>query len=222
MSAMAKGSRGKVNRKKIFSYVVVFLLVGGLLLGAMGGFFDFLWGGKNLAFPAGEDEFVLNLKKQADYLEKDCRRNPGDGEKQTTLGSIYFELAMYYQGLGREKEGKDYAGKSLKLLLPAAEEGLLEPFTVLKIALLAAFVEKDESSAEKYFLETLKLQDDYPEAHFYYGLFLASQERVPEAKNHWENVLQQVEEDSFWGREAQHYLQIYTEEDEEQETGFNE
>ena len=68
----------------------------------------------------------------------------------------------------------------------------------LRIALLAAFIQNDEPLAEKYFRNTLELQEDYPEAHFYYGIFLLSQEREEEAQEHWEKVLQQAEEDSPW------------------------
>lgn len=209
---MIGGKKGKTSRKKVLSYVIVFLLVGGLLLSTTAGVFDFLWGKKNLAYPAEEDEFILNLEKQAGLLEKSYRDDPGDPEKQTALGNLYYELAVYYWGQGSE-EGKKYAEKSMDLLLPLAEKGLREPSVTLKIALLAASIEKDGFQAEKYFRETLTLQDDYPEAHFYYGVFLASQDRVVEARLHWENVLKQVEKDSFWALEAQHCLEIYAEED---------
>ena len=211
---MFRSKKGKASRKKFFSYAIVFLLVGGLLLGAMAGFFDFLWGGKNLANPIEGDEFARNLKEQADLLEKSYRENPDDLEKKAVLGSIYYELAMYYWGQGQDaEEEENYAEKSMALLLPAAEGGLQEPALTLKIALLAAFIEEDDARAEKYFRETLSMQDDYPEAHFYYGLFLASQDRVTEAKVHWKNVLQQVEEDSSLAREAQLCLEIYAGDD---------
>lgn len=213
---MFRGKKSKADRKKFISYTVVFLLVGGLLLSATAGFFDFLWGRKNPGYLAEEDEFILNLEKQASLLEKSCRENPDDLEKQAVLGSIYYELAIYLWGQGLE-EGKRYAGKSLGLLLPVVEGGLQEPSITLKIALLTAFIEGDDSRAEKYFLETLTLQDDYPEAHFYYGLFLASLERAEEAKVHWENVLQQTEEDSFLAGEARRNLQIYAEMDSSQQ-----
>ncbi len=215
---MIRSKKGKAARKKLFSYIIIFLLVGGLLLSVTAGFFDFLWGRKNLAYPAEEDEFALNLKQQADFLEESLRKNPGDLEKQAALGSTYYELAMYYWGQGLE-EGKIYAGKSLELLLPVVEGDLREPFFTLKIALLAAFIEKDDFQAEKYFRETLELQDDYPEAHFYYGLFLASQERAAEAQTHWESVLQQVEEDSPLAQAARRYLQVNAEKDSSKEKG---
>jgi len=207
---MFKGKKGKVTRKKIFSYVIVFLLVGGLLLSVTVGFFDFLWGRKNLANSREEDEMLLSLQKQVGFLEESWREDPADLEKQVALGGAYYDLAMYCWGQG-QKEGEKYAKKSQELLQSAVEGGLREPAAILQMALLAAFIAKDDLQAEKYFQETIKLQDDYPEAHFYYGLFLASCERVAEAQIHWESVLRQAEEDSPLAGAARGYLQVYAE-----------
>ena len=213
---MIRSKKGKAARRKLFSYIIIFLLVGGLLLSVTAGFFDFLWGRKNLTYPTEENEFVLNLKKQASLLEESLRENPGDLEKQAALGSVYYELAMYYWSQGLE-EGKIYTEKSQELLLPAAEGGLREPLVTLKIALLAAFIEKDDFLAEKYFRETLELQDDYPEAHFYFGLFLASQERGRGQNSLGECSTAGGRRFSF-GPEAR-YLQVYAEKDSSKEKG---
>ena len=104
---MLRNKKSKINRKKLLSIVVVLLLVGGLLLSATVGFFDFFGGDRNLASSTGDDEFILSLKQQADSLEETLKKDPDDSEKQAALGSIYYELAMYYwsQGL-QEKIGR--------------------------------------------------------------------------------------------------------------------
>ena len=209
---MVKNKKGKVARKKLFSILIILLLVGGVLLSATAGFFDFLWGKGNMASSTGDDEYILSLKKQAGFLEESLRGNSVDLEKQAALGNIYYELAMYYWGQGSE-EKEVYAAKSKELLLQVVEGGLREPLVTLRIALLAAFIQNDEPLAEKYFRNTLELQEDYPEAHFYYGIFLLSQEREEEAQEHWEKVLQKAEEDSPLAAEVQRYLQVYDERD---------
>lgn len=218
VNGMNRGKKGKAARKKLFSSAIIFLLVGGLLLSVTAGFLDFLGGGKKLAYPPEEDEFAAGLEEQAALLERAWQEDPADAGKQAALGSAYYELAMYYQGRGLQ-EGKKYARKGLALLLPVAEGGAEESSVTLKIALLSAFIEKDALQAEKYFLETLALQENYPEAHFYYGLFLASRERDAEARMHWGIVLQQVEEGSPLAQAARQYLQFYAEKDGVEEEG---
>lgn len=208
---MFGGKKSKAARKKILSSLVVLLLVGGLLLSATMGFFDFLWGKENtVSFT--DDEYISALKKQAGLLEQTLETNPGDLEKQADLGNIYYELAMYYLNRGSE-EKEVYAVKSRESFLKAVKGGLRKPFVTLRIALLSAFIQDDEHLAEKYFKDTLELQDDYTEAHFYYGIFLLSREREEEARHHWEKALQFVEQGSPLEAEIQHYLQIYAEAD---------
>lgn len=161
-----------------------------------------------MASSPGDDEYVLSLKQQADILEEALAGDPADSEKKAVLGDIYYELAMYCWGRGlQEKEA--YAAKSKNLLLQAGEEVFPEPAANLKIALLAAFILNDEILAEEYFQNTLKLQEDYPEAHFYYGVYLSSQEKVEKALKHWEKVLQLEEEDSPLAAEALRFLLHY-------------
>ena len=100
---MVKNKKGKVARKKLFSILIILLLVGGVLLSATAGFFDFLWGKGNMASSTGDDEYILSLKKQAGFLEESLRGNSVDLEKQAALGNIYYELAMYYWGQGSMK-----------------------------------------------------------------------------------------------------------------------
>lgn len=165
-----------------------------------------------MASSPGDDEYILGLIQQADFWEQALAEAPGDLEKETVLGGIYYELAMYYWSQGLQDK-ENYALKSKKHLLQVCQGGSREPAVTLKIALLAAFILNNESLAEEYFQNTLKLQADNPEAHFYYGVFLSSRDEVEVALKHWEKVLQLVEKDSPLAAEAQRYLLHYNEAD---------
>jgi cytochrome c-type biogenesis protein CcmH/NrfG len=204
--------KGKVYRKKLLSIVVIALLVGGLLLSATAGFFDFLGGKRNMASSPGDDEYILSLKEQAEILEKALQGDPADLENKAALGSIYYDLAMHCWGRGLQ-EKETFAVKSKKFLLQVIAEDPLESAATLKIALLAAFILNDETLAEKYFQNSFELQEDNPEAHFYYGVYLFSREKGEEARKHWEKVLLLAEKGSPLATKAQRFLLQYNETD---------
>jgi Tfp pilus assembly protein PilF len=52
--------------------------------------------------------------------------------------------------------------------LEALDDGLKEPGVTLNVALLA-LLKGDETQAEKYFKETLELEETNPDAHLYLG-----------------------------------------------------
>ena len=211
-----KSKRIKSAFRKYFYVFMALLLVGGLIVSATAGLFNF-YSGNLFSSAEEEDDYLAALKQLAASLEESLQESPGDTKKKAELASAYFELAMYYSGQGPEGEDKEgYAAKSRALLLEAVEEGLLEPWVTYRIALLA-LLQKDDAQAEEYLKKTLELDENLSEAHFYYAAFLSARERADEAREHWEKVLELEEEGSYLAQTAEYYLNQQEEEQKKQQ-----
>jgi len=194
--------------KKYIVLLVALLLIGGLLLGAVVGIIDYVALGEE-PVPSGVDDYIIFLEQQAAGLEEALSESPGDIELQARLGSIYYELAMHYWQEG-DPGGAAFAAKSKEVLLEAVKGGTDDPQLTMRLALLCFFQEEDEQ-AEEYFQMTLHLDEDNPEAHLYYGIFLSSQGLDNRAAVHLRKVLQLVEEESYLGQTARLYLELQEE-----------
>ncbi|HQE26100.1 MAG TPA: hypothetical protein PKZ70_08840, partial [Candidatus Atribacteria bacterium] len=72
MSVMKTGKKktGRLARRKIVYLIIALMLVGGLVLSATYGLFNYFFGGGKLAYQAGGDEYLYGLLQQAAELEK--------------------------------------------------------------------------------------------------------------------------------------------------------
>lgn len=196
----------KAALRHILYLSVALLLIAGLVLTAVLGFVDF-WAGNEDSSPAQEvNEYLSFLEQWASSLEAVLAEDPDNPELQVELGSVYFEIAIFFWEEGKGDKGDEYAAKSEDLLLKAMEDGYQKPYVALRIALLNFYRGKD-SQAERYFLAALNMDEESPETHFYYGFFLSSLQRHEEARKHFKEVLLLTGEDDYLAEAARHYLE---------------
>lgn len=209
MSVKKTGKKriSKLARKKIIYLLIALLLVGGLVLSATYGLFNYFFGGGKLVSQAEGDEYLYSLLQHASVLEKALNKDPADLEGKVDLGDTYYGISMYYYMQQKQKEVESYAEKSRKLLLEALEEGVTEPGVTLKIAMLA-LLEGDDTQAETYFKKTLELEETNPDAHLYLGSLMYSRGMEDKAIIHWEEALEQSEEGSPVAQTARYYLDL--------------
>ncbi len=201
-----KKTRKKNVRNAVY-LLVALLLVGGLVLSATFGFIDFLArGGQPPPVPGTEGDHLVALAQRADSLEKSLEENPGDTDLLAELGYVYYQASMLSWERGRGAEGERYAQHSKDRLIEATEQGFAEPWATLIVALLSMSGENQEL-AEEYFERTLEMDDEDPEVHLYYGIYLSSVDKVELAREHWKRVLDLDDVDPWLVQAAEMYLQ---------------
>ena len=201
-----KKRRKKAVRNTVY-LVIALMLVGGLVLSAMFGLIDFLARGGQPPVPPGpEEERLAALEQYADSLEESLEENPEDIETMSELGHLYYQVAMLHWNSGRADDGDHYAQKSKDLLIEVTEKGFEESWATLVVALLSMY-DEDEEMAEAYFEKSLEIDEEDPEIHLYYGIYLTSVERMELAQEHLDRVRDLAGEDSQLGQIAELYLQ---------------
>ncbi len=204
-----KGS--KIARKRVIRnvgiLVVALMLVGGLVLSAMFGLIDYLArGGQPYYNASPEADQVGTLKHHAQSLEDSLEENPEDLDLMAELGYLYYQIAMLSWESGQAEQGDRYGEQSKDLLVEVSEKGFEESWATLTVALLSMYGE-NQDMAEDYFNKTLEIDEDNPEVHLYYGIYLSSVDRMEQAREHWDLVLDLADEDSQLAMIAEFYLQ---------------
>ncbi len=201
-----KKTRKKNVRNAVY-LLVALLLVGGLVLSATFGFIDFLArGGQPPMQPGVEGDELAALRQRIDIMEQSLEENPGDTDLLAELGYVYYQAAMLSWERGQGAEGERHAQQSKDRLIEATEQGFEEPWATLIVAILSMYGENQEL-AEEYFERTLEMDDEDPEVHLYYGIYLSSVDKVELAREHWQRVLELAEEDSRLVQVAEMYLE---------------
>jgi tetratricopeptide (TPR) repeat protein len=203
---------GRLARRKIIYLIIALVLVGGLVLSATYGLFNYFFGGGKLVSQAEGDEYLYGLLRQAVVLEKAVDKDPSEVKNKVELGNTYYAISMHYYMRQDMKEMETYAGKSRELYLEALDDGLKEPGVTLNVALLA-LLKGDETQAEKYFKETLELEETNPDAHLYLGSLMYSRGKEDEAIIHWERALELAEDGSPVAQTAGYYLDLSKEDE---------
>ena len=200
-----KRRRKKAVRNTVY-LVIALLLVGGLVLSATFGVIDFLArGGQPIMPPDPGEEQLAGLKEYGNSLEQSLEENPDDIDLMAELGHLYYQLAMVHWNKGLADEGDQYAEKGKERLMEAIEKGYSESWATLIVALLAMY-DEDREMAETYFEKSLEIDEEDPEIHLYYGIYLTSVERTEQAQEHLERVQALAGENSQQGQIAQMYL----------------
>ncbi|MGI6317239.1 MAG: tetratricopeptide repeat protein [Firmicutes bacterium] len=218
MSVMKTGKKktGRLARRKIVYLIIALMLVGGLVLSATYGLFNYFFGGGKLAYQAGGDEYLYGLLQQAAELEKAVKKDPSVVKNKVELGDTFYAICMYYYMKQDLKEMETYAKKSRELYLDVLDEEPEEPEVTLNIALLA-LLEGDGAQAEDYFKKTLELEETNPDAHLYLGSVLYSRGEEEEAVTHWERALELAEDGSPVAQTAAYYLDLSRADENEEE-----
>lgn len=212
MSKEKQEKNKKKARKKTMRnagiLLVALLLVGGLVLSAMFGFIDHLArGGQQQFDPGPEGDQLGSLKQYAGSLEQSVQENPEEIDLMAELGHVYYQIAMLSWESGQGADGDRYAQKSKDLLVEVTEKGYEESWATLTVALLSMYDENPEM-AEDYFDKTLEMDDENPEVHLYYGIYLSSVDREEQARRHWDQVLDLTDEGDELAQMAEFYLEM--------------
>ncbi len=209
MSVTKTGKKkiGRLAKRKIIYLIIALVLVGGLMLSATYGLFNYFFGGGNLAYQAEGDEYLYGLLHQAAELEKALGKNPLETKNKIELGDTFYAIAQYYYMQQDLKKMETYANKSKDLYLKVLEAEPGETGVTLNIALLA-LLEGDIAQAEDYFKKTLDLEEANPDAHLYLGSVLYSKGERDEALLHWERALELAEDGSPVAQAAGYYLDV--------------
>jgi tetratricopeptide (TPR) repeat protein len=203
---------GRLARRKIIYLIIALVLVGGLVLSATYGLFNYFFGGGKLVSQAEGDEYLYGLLQQAAQLEKAVDKDPSEAKKKVELGDAFYAISMYYYMRQDMKEMETYAKKSRELYLDVLDEKPEEPGVTLNIAMLA-LLEGDGAQAEEYFKKTLELEETNPDAHLYLGSVLYSRGEEEEAVTHWERALELAEDGSPVAQTAGYYLDLSKEDE---------